>query len=339
MALIHQLLAEYMPVKRRQSPRGWVMFNAPCCTHRGQSADTRMRGNLLFLEDGHVAYNCYNCGYKTVFDDVNLSRKFEDLMRWMNVPEDAIRQVKLDVLQNRIEGKTSGGVRSDIAFIHDFRDIPLPEGARPIEAIAEDDEISAEFVSAVSYLHSRGSALAAGWDYHWSSSSKWNLRDRIIIPFYHRDKTVGWTARYCGTPPAGVPRYYNSDLQSGYLFNCDALDKPSRKYVILTEGPFDAIAIDGVAALGSTLSKQQISWLRSSGKEIIVLPDRQARNQGLIDTALEEGWSVSFPDWEDDVKDAADASCRYGRLYTLRSAIESRTTSDIEIGVKRRMLR
>jgi len=298
-----------------------------------------MRGNMLFLEDGHVAYNCYNCGFKTVFDDVHLSGKFEDLMRWMNVPEDGIRQVKLEVLQNRIEGKTSGDVRSDIAFIHDFKEIALPDGARPVEAVAEDEEITPEFVDAVSYLHSRGTAVAAGWDYHWSPSTKWNLRDRIIIPFYHRDKIVGWTARYCGTPPAGTPRYYNSELQMGYLFNCDAMDKPNRRFVILTEGPFDAIAIDGVAALGSTLSRQQVSWLRSCGKEIIVLPDRQAKNQGLIDAALEEGWHVSFPDWEDDVKDAADASCRYGQLYTLRSAIESRTNSAIEIGVKRRMLR
>jgi hypothetical protein len=274
-----------------------------------------------------------------VFDDVNLSKRFEDLLRWMSVPEDAIRQVKLEVLQNRIDGKTSGDVRGDLAFIREFKEIPLPEGARPIEAVAEDDEITEQFANAVSYLHSRGTAVASNWDYHWSASTKWNLNERIVIPFYYRDKVVGWTARYCGKPPSGTPRYYNSELQTGYLFNCDAMDKPNRKYVMLTEGPFDAIAIDGVAALGSTLSKQQLSWLRGCGKEIIVLPDRQAQNQGLIDAALEEGWSVSFPDWEANVKDAADASCRYGRLYTLRSAIESRTNSAIEIGVKRRRLR
>lgn len=298
-----------------------------------------MRGNMLFLEDGHIAYNCYNCGFKTVFDDVSLSRRFEDLLGWMGVPAEGIGLIKLEVLQNKIDGKTSSTIRPDLAFMQEFKDVALPEGARPIEVVAEDDEITEEFAASVAYLHGRGAAIADGWDYHWSASTKWNLNNRIIIPFYYRDRIVGWTARYCGKPPSGTPRYYNSELQAGYLFNCESLDKSNRRYAILTEGPFDAIAIDGVAALGSTLSKQQLSWLRSCGKEIIVLPDRTAGNQGLIDVAVDQGWSVSFPDWEADVKDAADASCRYGKLYTLRSAIESRTTSAIEIGVKRRRLR
>ena len=339
MALIHQLIAEHIPQKRRTSPRGWLMFNAPCCTHRGQSRDTRMRGNMLILPDGHIAYNCYNCGFKTVFDNVNISRNFENLMNWLNVPTDDIRKVKLEVLQNKLAGVTALPSHEDLHFLRDFKEVSLPEGARPIEAIMEDDEIAPQFVSTMEYLSSRGDAVAEGWDYHWSPSTKWNLDQRIIIPFYYRDKIVGWTARYAGTPPKDVPRYYNSDLQTGYLFNCDAITKGNRKYIILVEGPFDAIAIDGVAALGSRLSRQQLSWLNSTDREIILLPDRQRNNQGLIDIALEQGWSVSFPDWEDDVKDAADASCRYGKLFTLRTIIHSRTNSALQIGTKRKMFR
>ena len=101
----------------------------------------------------------------------------------------------------------------------------------------------------------------------------------------------------------------------------------------------DAIAIDGVAALGSKLNKQQLSLLRNTDKEIIVLPDRQRKNQGLIDVALEENWAVSFPDWDDEVKDAADASCKYGKLFTLQTIIDSRTKNELQINVKRRMFR
>jgi len=339
MALIHQLIAEYIPQKRRNSPRGWLMFNAPCCTHRGQSRDTRMRGNMLILPDGHIAYNCYNCGFKTVFDNVNISRNFENLMDWLGVPTDDIRKIKLEVLQNKLAGVIALPSHDDLDFLRDFKEVSLPEGARPIEAIMEDDEIAPQFVSTMEYLSSRGDAVADSWDYHWSPSTKWNLDQRIIIPFYYRDKIVGWTARYAGTPPKDVPRYYNSDLQTGYLFNCDAITKGNRKYIILVEGPFDAIAIDGVAALGSRLSRQQLSWLNSTDREIILLPDRQRNNQGLIDIALEQGWSVSFPDWEDDVKDAADASCRYGKLFTLHTIINSRTNSALQIGTKRKMFR
>lgn len=338
MALIHQLIAENLPQKRRMSPRGWIMFNAPCCSHRGHRSDTRMRGNMLVLGDGHVAYNCYNCGFKTVFDNASISRNFENLMGWMGIPDDEIRKVKLEVLQNRMSGTVGLPSHEDLDFLRDFRSVDLPEGALPIASVMED-EPTEEFSSAMSYLASRGAAVAENWDYYWSPSTKWNLNNRIIIPFYYRDKIVGWTARYAGKPPSGTPRYYNSELQTGYLFNCDAITKPNRRYVILVEGPFDAIAIDGVAALGSKLSRQQLAWLQSGDREIILLPDRQKGNQGLIDVALENDWSVSFPDWEDDVKDAADASCAYGRLFTLRTIIASKTRNKIQIGVKRKMFR
>ena len=298
-----------------------------------------MRGNMLILPDGHIAYNCYNCGFKTVFDNVNISRNFENLMDWMGIPAEDTRKVKLEVLQNKLAGVTALPTHDDLDFLRDFKEVQLPEGARPIEAIMEDDEISDKFAGCMDYLFSRGDAVAQGWDYHWTPSTKWNLDQRIIIPFYYRDKIVGWTARYAGTPPSGTPRYYNSDLQTGYLFNCDAIAKGNRKYIILVEGPFDAVAVDGVAALGSKLSKQQLNWLSSTDREIILLPDRQKNNQGLIDIALEQRWSVSFPDWEDDVKDAADASCRYGKLFTLRTIIDSKTDSALQIGTRRKMFR
>jgi hypothetical protein len=297
-----------------------------------------MRGNLLLVEDGHIAYNCYNCSFKTVFDNANLSRNFSSLMQWLGIADEDIAKVRMQCMQNKIQGNSMSLLPEELGFIGDFKEVSLPDLARPIQAVAEDDDMNANFVQTIDYLSTRGSAVANGWDYHWSPVEKWGFHHRIIIPFYYKEKIVGWTARYAGKPPAGMPRYYNSQLQPGYLFNCDALNKKNRKYVILVEGPFDAIAIDGVAALGSTISKQQLSWLRSSGKDVIVLPDRQSTNQSLIDTALDEGWAVSFPDWEDDIKDAADASSRYGRLYTLRTTIESRTTSKIAIGVKRKML-
>jgi hypothetical protein len=339
MALMHQLVADNLPQKRKTSPRGWLMFNAPCCSHRGHKHDTRMRGNMLILPDGHIAYNCYNCGFKTVFDNVNISRNFENLMDWMGIPTEDIRRVKLEVLQNKLDGVTAVSDHNELNFLREFKEVALPENARPIQVVMEDDELAEQFGMCVDYLANRGAAVGECWDYHWTPSTKWNLDQRIIIPFYYRDKIVGWTARYAGTPPSGTPRYYNSDLQPGYLFNCDAITRGTRKYIILVEGPFDAIAIDGVAALGSKLSKQQLSWLTSTNREIIVLPDRQRNNQGLIDIALDQGWQVSFPDWEDDVKDAADASCRYGKLFTLRTIIESRTNSALQIGTKRKMFK
>jgi hypothetical protein len=335
MSLMHQLLAEHLPQRRRSSARGWQMFNAPCCHHRGHGRDTRMRGNLLLLSDGHIAYNCYNCGFKTVFDTVNISRNFENLMSWLGMPDEDVRRIKLEILQNRLLGVTAPQANSELDFVRDFQAVSLPEDARPCEMILQDPVMSPQFANCMQYLFSRGTAVAQGWDYYWTANNKWNLDQRIIIPFFHRDKIVGWTARYAGKPPSGTPRYYNSDIQPGYLFNCDALTKGSRRFVIVVEGAFDAIAIDAVAVLGSEISRQQLQWLHSADREIIVMPDRQKQNQGLIDVALQQGWSVSFPDWEDDVKDAADASCRYGKLLALSTIISSRTNSALQIGTKR----
>ena len=62
--LIHQLIFDYLPHKKRQTAKGWINFDAPCCHHRGHNRDTRSRGNLLVTDDGGIIINCYNCGFK-----------------------------------------------------------------------------------------------------------------------------------------------------------------------------------------------------------------------------------------------------------------------------------
>ena len=339
MSSVHDLILSYLPAKRRQSPRGWQIHNAVCCHHRGHKPDQRHRGNLILSPDGVIGYNCYNCGFKTRFNGIELNKSFENLLHWMNVPNDAIQQVKLDLLKNKLDGVTPESVNTILEFNRTFKESTLPQGAVTVESVTEWEDIPADYQAVLNYLQTRGDAVANGFDYYWSPSTKHDMNHRVIIPFYHNHAIVGWTARYAGTPPQGTPRYYNSELQPGYLFNNEVLDKPNRKYVLLVEGPFDAIAIDGIAALGSKLSPEQQAWLLQCDKEIIVVPDRQRRNQGLIDAALEHGWYVSFPEWEDPIKDAAQASLLYGRIYTLRSILESKTKSALQINVRRQMFK
>lgn len=340
MAIIHDVLAEYLPVKRKQTSRGWQVFDAPCCVHRGHNPDKRGRGNLLMSSDGKIGFNCYNCGFKTVYDGSHLGQKFEALLMWLNVPHDVVNKIKLELLKNQLDGIDKPiSVTLPQTISRNFKEVKLPKGSTSIHSVLEWDEVPDQYVKVIEYLASRGSAISKNYDYYWSPDTKFNMSDRIIIPFYHKNNIVGWTARFSGKPPSGVPRYWNSELPSGYLFNNEALYKPYRRYIILVEGPFDAISIDGVGVLGSELSKDQANWLIEADKDIIVVPDRQKKNQGLIDSALMYGWDVAFPEWENDIKDAADATKRYGRLYTLRSIIETRTQSSIEIGIKRKMFK
>ena len=46
-----------------------------------------------------------------------------------------------------------------------------------------------------------------------------------------------------------------------------------------------------------------------------------------------QGWSVAFPEWEDDIKDASDAVVRYGRLFTVKSILDSIETNATKIKI------
>ena len=56
------------------------------------------------------------------------------------------------------------------------------------------------------------------------------------------------------------------------------------------------------------------------------------------DRALELGYSVSIPHWDDDIKDTNDAVKRYGKVPTLLSILQSATTSRVKIEIQRKKL-
>ncbi len=110
-----------------------------------------------------------------------------------------------------------------------------------------------------------------------------------------------------------------------------------RKFVIVTEGPFDAITISGVSILGSEINDIQRELIEGLNRKIIVVPDRDQPGQKLIDQAIEYGWGVSFPEWHDSVEDTADAVLKYGRLFTMQSILKNTETNKLKINLKRKM--
>jgi DNA primase len=111
---------------------------------------------------------------------------------------------------------------------------------------------------------------------------------------------------------------------------------PSAKFVIVTEGILDAMCIGGVGILSNNASETQAEIIDTLAREVILVPDRDAAGQKLIDDALEYGWSVSFPEWESDVKDINDAVVRYGKLFTLKSIIDAKQTMILKINLMRK---
>jgi DNA primase len=110
------------------------------------------------------------------------------------------------------------------------------------------------------------------------------------------------------------------------------------RYAIVVEGVFDALSIGGLAVLHAEVNDTQARLIRGLGKDIIVVPDQDLAGMRLVDRAVELGWSVSMPDWPEDVKDVNDAVVRWGRLVTILTILQARETSKVKIELRKRQL-
>ena len=328
MNIVFDALQVYLPAKRKQTPSGWLAFNAPCCEHNGTTPDTRQRGGLIANADEGVSFHCFNCGFKTSWrNGRNLSFKMKKFMRWLNVPDDTITKLALQVLQT----KTDSTGHKTFITLPKFVSKELPPKSKPIHEWAdykalEPGGIDKDLFKVLEYIAARKLNLN-DYDFYWTPEA--GYRDRLIIPFYYREKVVGYTARKVVESKVK----YLSEQQPGYVFNIDE-QTDDRKYVVAVEGPIDAIAIDGVALLGSEIKEQQTALLNSLGKHVIVVPDRDEAGQKLVYDAMEAGWSVSMPDWSQDIGDVNDAVRKYGRLHTLYSIVKNAEESQLKIKLR-----
>tara|TARA_B100001287_G_C22683802_1_gene532092 strand:+ start:2585 stop:3559 length:975 start_codon:yes stop_codon:yes gene_type:complete len=315
-------LLQFAPIKRKQTPSGWISFNAPCCHHNGTSADTRGRGGLIGNTDGGISYHCFNCGYKASWQPGrNLSYKMKNLMKWFNAPDDVITKLALDVMKLN-EGETDNFYTVQLPT---FVDVELPQDAKPIKDIEND--IPTHLLDVLKYMKERNLYLD-DYNFYWSPSL--GYRDRLIIPFYYNKKIVGFTARTF--LPNKRPKYL-SNQQPGYVFNFDE-QRPEKIFVIVCEGPIDAIHVEGVAVLGSEIKDQQVAMINSLNKQVIVVPDKDKAGSKMIETALEQGWSVSMPDWGKDINDIGDCVKQHGKLYTLYSIVNNSESSKLKIQLR-----
>jgi DNA primase len=181
----------------------------------------------------------------------------------------------------------------------------------------------------VNYLKDARGLEWDSYDFHITPRGIGRNKNRIIIPYYFNDKIVGWTSRYLDDKR---PKYLNEHQQDGYLFGTEMQD-PQWNYIIVSEGPFDAIAIHGVSVLHNEISEKQVALLRQTGKEVIVVPDQDKAGLSMVDHALAAGFTVSIPEWPDEVKDINDAVVHYGQSGALLSILTAKTNNKIKVQV------
>lgn len=281
-----------------------------------------MRGGIKF-DGNNWSMHCFNCGFKCNFVlGRSISNKTRNLLKWCGIDEQQIQRWSLESLQNKdLLDYTKPQKKIKIKFDeHELPDGELVDKNNPLHKVYVD------------YLHGR-KIDTSEYPFLITPNEKGRMANRVIIPYTYKNKIVGQTSRFLDDR---IPKYLN-EQQQGYVFNVD-VQKPDWQVCIVTEGIFDALAIDGVAVMHDDISPDQALLLGTLNKQIIVVPDRDATGMKMCDKALELGYSVSLPNWDTNVKDVNDAVVKYGKLPTLLSIIQGATNSKIKIEMQRKKI-
>ena len=335
MNLIQNTILTSLPANKKKTPSGWVSFNAPCCIYNGETQDKKKRGGIMTSADGTLSYHCFNCGYKASYIiGRRLTQKMRQFMGYMGIPDNTIKKLAIEAMRHE---------ESDLKYekrkFVTFKKKELPKDSSRLDIWLEKyitqsltDPQYKKIDGILNYLKNRG--IGPDWyDFMYSTNTFWDVDKRLLIPFYWKGDIVGFTGRIF--EQSDKVKYY-TDVQPGYVFNMDAQDW-TRKFVIVTEGPFDAITISGVSILGSEINDIQRELINNLNRQVIVVPDRDAPGEKLINQAIEFGWNVAFPEWDNKVEDVADAVLKYGRLFTIQSILKSTESSKLKIDLKRKM--
>jgi len=309
---------QYLPPGTKQNSAGWYTFNCPACVYMGENADKRKRGGLKPSgEDWGV--HCFNCGFKAKFvHGTQLALPAKNFLKWIGVDEKTIFKINMDSLKNKviydtIKGREEVAKRNKIEFpVYD-----MPGNAIPI---------TQEHDWALDYLKTERGLTPEQFDFKITPESYGRNRRRIIIPFYYKNTLVGGSSRFLDD----IDPKYISDQPEGYVFGLDTQRK-NWKFVLVVEGAFDAISIGGVAVLHNDLSEIQARLLRQQNKEIIIVPDQDLAGVKLAEKAIESGFGVSVPHWENKkIKDLNQAVREYGKIGTLVEIMKYKTTNKLK---------
>ena len=338
---IRDAVVQILPHKRKtNATSGWISFNGVCCVHNGETADTRGRGGLVMNADGGVSYHCFNCQFKASYvPGRHLTYKFRKLLGWLGADEGTVKRLVIDAIRIRELVAPETLVEAVEQEEIKFKARPLPAEAQTFQSLNtfytlnSDKEVPVEWHNAVLYAAARRVDLSK-YDLYWTPETSYNLNRRVIIPFTWRNQIIGYTSR---TFDEGVKPKYHSSYEPNYVFNVDRQLKDS-KFVVVVEGPFDALAIDGVAVLSNECSEIQADIIDSLAREVIVVPDADRAGARLVDQAVEFGWSVSFPVWQETHKDVASAVEEFGKLFVLKSIIEARQSSKLKIELRKKRI-
>lgn len=312
----HRLLLDYVPPSTR-TPSGWYTFDCVMCTDRRKRAGIK-------VDKAKIRYNCFNCGFTAGWrPGFPIGQRYKLLAETLGCDRKLIQKTVFDLIRNHEQLLNSPDVDVTVTMGTNFKEKHLPDDAVLVSDLPDSDPVR-------QYAQQR--CLLGVYPFIVSK----NMPQRLIVPFTFNGRIVGWTARLVNSCDTKSAKYL-SESPKGYVFNIDSyLDTP-RKTVIVTEGVLDAALVSGVSVLGNTVNAEQAHLIEKLNMRVVLCPDRDQAGRQLIKKAAALGWSVSFPPWDRDCKDAADAVKKYGRVLTVQSILDYATDSTVKIQVQSKL--
>ena len=171
----------------------------------------------------------------------------------------------------------------------------------------------------------------------WSDTKENKYNKRLLIPYMYDDKVVGHTARLVIPEKSKGERYINNTPNTNYVFNMDTLFRKDRKIVIINESVLDSILFDGVGMMGAYPNTDQCNIINSFKGRKILVPDINSAGLRAVDTAINNGWEVFFPNWSYNF-DLGEAVQNFGKLFVIENIIMNAVSDPLEITVKKNLL-
>ena len=323
--IVQDFVKSILPTKKKTSPSGWTSFNAVCCEHNGETPDRRGRGGIANNQDGSISYHCFNCNFKASYQPGrHLTYKFRKLLSWFGADPNEVKRLVIEAIRVKDLVSPEEAVKEEEPIT--FKTHELPKGSQEFKQLIKAHP-------ALEYVYDRKIDIQT-YDFYVTDEEANNMHKRVIIPCYWKRDLIGYVAR--AVDPKVKPKYWNK-FDTGYVFNVNR-QQPDWKFVIVCEGPFDAMSVDGVAVMHNEISEQQADIIDSLGREVIVVADQDSAGSKLLKDAQEYGWSASFPVWQETCKDINEAVVKYGKLFVLKSIIDAKESSKLKIELMRKKL-
>jgi hypothetical protein len=146
----------------------------------------------------------------------------------------------------------------------------------------------------------------------------------VILPCTRDGKVIFWQARTIKDDVK--PRYVSPGTsKEAVLWGYDNLWRDYDTPLFIGEGIFKIAPLNGVAIIGSKLNEAKLEVLNKCRRRKIVLMDKDANGLELAETALKQGWEVSWPGQGGQGLDVDDCIQQHGLTCTIWTLMKNAT--------------